>query len=109
MDAALAESALSFTEPYVPAYDKLKMVKALAAPDIRQRLAAEAGEGQLIEVAMLDALSFLLFGYYGPAYLADGRVHQRRGVRSPFIVSYGTFEASDGSLVLVGRTEKQGE
>ena len=65
------------------------------------------GRGQLIEVAMLDALIFLLSGYYGPAHLADGRVHQRRGVRSPFIVPYGTFEASDGSLVLVGRTEKQ--
>lgn len=65
------------------------------------------GEGQLIEVAMLDALIFQLSGYYGPAYLADGRVHQRRGVRSPFIAPYGTFEASDGLLVLVGRTEKQ--
>jgi crotonobetainyl-CoA:carnitine CoA-transferase CaiB-like acyl-CoA transferase len=65
------------------------------------------GEGQLIEVAMLDALIFQLSGYYGPAYLADGRAHRRRGVRSPFIVPYGTFEASDGSLVLVGRTEKQ--
>jgi crotonobetainyl-CoA:carnitine CoA-transferase CaiB-like acyl-CoA transferase len=65
------------------------------------------GEGQLIEVAMLDALMFQLSGYYGPAYLADGRERERRGVRSPFIVPYGAFEASDGSLVLVGRTEKQ--
>jgi crotonobetainyl-CoA:carnitine CoA-transferase CaiB-like acyl-CoA transferase len=65
------------------------------------------GEGQRVEVAMLDALLFQLSGYYGPAYLADGRVHERRGVRSPFIVPYGTFEAADGSLVLVGRTEKQ--
>jgi crotonobetainyl-CoA:carnitine CoA-transferase CaiB-like acyl-CoA transferase len=65
------------------------------------------GEGQLVEVAMLDALMFLLSGYYGPAYLADGKVPERRGVRSPFIVPYGTFDASDGSLVLVGRTERQ--
>jgi crotonobetainyl-CoA:carnitine CoA-transferase CaiB-like acyl-CoA transferase len=65
------------------------------------------GEGQLIEVSMLDALMFQLSGYYGPAYLADGKERRRRGVRSPFIVPYGAFEASDGSLVLVGRTEKQ--
>ena len=67
----------------------------------------KTGQGQLIEVAMLDAISFMLSGYSGPAYLADGRQQQRRGVRSPFIVPYGTFEASDGALVLVGRTEKQ--
>lgn len=69
----------------------------------------KTGEGQLIEVAMLDALMFQLTGYYGPAYLADGREHKRRGVRSPFIVPYGTFDASDGALVLVGRTERQFE
>jgi crotonobetainyl-CoA:carnitine CoA-transferase CaiB-like acyl-CoA transferase len=69
----------------------------------------KTGKGQLIEVAMLDALMFQLTGYYGPSYLADGREHKRRGVRSPFIVPYGTFEASDGALVLVGRTEKQFE
>jgi crotonobetainyl-CoA:carnitine CoA-transferase CaiB-like acyl-CoA transferase len=65
------------------------------------------GEGQLVEVAMLDSVVFQLSGYYGPAYLADNRDFPRRGVRSPFIVPYGTFEASDGSIVLVGRTEKQ--
>lgn len=65
------------------------------------------GEGQLIAVAMLDALIFQLSGYYGPAYLADGRAHQRRGVRSPFIAPYGAFEAADGLFVLVGRTDKQ--
>jgi CoA:oxalate CoA-transferase len=65
------------------------------------------GEGQRVEIAMLDSLVFQLSGYYGPAYLADGRDFPRRGVRSPFIVPYGTFAASDGAFVLVGRTEKQ--
>lgn len=65
------------------------------------------GAGQRVDVAMADTLLFFLSGYYGPAYLADGRVHERVGNRIPFSFPYGAFEAADGYLVVVARTDDQ--
>ncbi|MBI2321529.1 MAG: CoA transferase [Chloroflexi bacterium] len=75
----------------------------LAALYARER----TGVGQRVETSMADALVFYLSGYYGPAYLADGRVYERVGNRIPFCAPYGAFEAADGYLVLVARTDDQ--
>ena len=57
------------------------------------------GRGQLVDVAMLDAVAALLT-YQAGNFFASGVVPQRLGNRHPSIVPYETFAASDGDLVL---------
>src|SRR5689334_21971312 len=57
------------------------------------------GRGQMVDVAMLDAVAALLT-YQAGNYFASGRVPVRLGNRHPSIVPYETFEASDGDFVL---------
>src|SRR5207249_4621779 len=57
------------------------------------------GVGQMVDVAMLDALAALLT-YQAGNYFASGRVPARLGNRHPSIVPYETFAASDGEFVL---------
>jgi len=63
------------------------------------------GRGQLVDVAMLDAVAALLT-YQAGNFFASGVVPQRLGNRHPSIVPYETFAASDGDFVLaVGNDE----
>jgi crotonobetainyl-CoA:carnitine CoA-transferase CaiB-like acyl-CoA transferase len=57
------------------------------------------GRGQMVDVAMLDAVAALLT-YQAGNYFASGQVPVRLGNRHPSIVPYETFEASDGDFVL---------
>jgi len=67
------------------------------------------GEGQQVDVAMLDAVAALLT-YQAGNYFANGRPPARLGNRHPSIVPYETFAASDGDFVLaVGNDEQWGK
>jgi len=68
------------------------VVNALFA---RQR----TGRGQVVDVAMLDAVAALLT-YQAGNFFASGSVPVRLGNRHPSIVPYETFAASDGEFVL---------
>ena len=59
------------------------------------RLRDTTGQGQRVEVAMLDALASLLTFNAG-IYFATGRDPVRRGNAHATIVPYETFEAADG-------------
>ncbi|MDQ3070297.1 MAG: CoA transferase [Acidobacteriota bacterium] len=57
------------------------------------------GEGQQIDIGMLDAAASLL-SYQASSYFATGMPASRLGNRHPSIAPYDTFETSDGMLVL---------
>jgi formyl-CoA transferase len=57
------------------------------------------GEGQKVEIAMLEVMAALLT-YHGQAYFATGRSPRRRGNQHPSIVPYEVFEAADGYLTV---------
>jgi len=63
------------------------------------------GRGQMVDVAMLDAVAALLT-YQAGNYFASGHAPARLGNRHPSIVPYETFAAADGEFVLaVGNEE----
>src|SRR4029079_18202930 len=64
------------------------------------------GEGQQVDVAMLDAVAALLT-YQAGSYFANGRAPARLGNRHPSIVPYETFAASDGDFVLAVGNDEQ--
>src|SRR5258706_303561 len=64
------------------------------------------GNGQEVDVAMLDAVAALLT-YQAGSLFATGRVPQRMGNRHPSIVPYETFAASDGDFVLAVGNDEQ--
>jgi crotonobetainyl-CoA:carnitine CoA-transferase CaiB-like acyl-CoA transferase len=57
------------------------------------------GRGQMVDVAMLDAVAALLT-YQAGNYFASGKAPTRLGNRHPSIVPYETFAAADGEFVL---------
>jgi formyl-CoA transferase len=57
------------------------------------------GEGQKVEIAMLEVMAALLT-YHGQAYFATGQSPRRRGNQHPSIVPYEVFEAADGYLTV---------
>src|SRR5436190_17413099 len=67
----------------------------LAALYARER----TGRGQLIDIAMLDAVTALLT-YQASSVFATGATPRRMGNRHPSIAPYDTFAASDGEFVL---------
>ena len=59
----------------------------------------ESGQGQKIDIALLDSMVSTLT-YQAGIYFATGRTPQRIGNRHPSIAPYETFEASDGFFTL---------
>jgi formyl-CoA transferase len=57
------------------------------------------GEGQKVEIAMLEVMAALLT-YQGQGYLTTGKSPRRRGNQHPSIVPYEVFQASDGYLTV---------
>ena len=66
----------------------------------------KTGRGQLVDVAMLDAVTALLT-YQAGIYFATGVAPRRAGNRHPTIVPYETFGASDGEFVLAVGNDDQ--
>ena len=64
------------------------------------------GRGQLVDVAMLDAVTALLT-YQAAVVFATDRAPRRMGNRHPMIVPYETFEASDGDFVIAVGNDDQ--
>jgi crotonobetainyl-CoA:carnitine CoA-transferase CaiB-like acyl-CoA transferase len=62
------------------------------------------GEGQYIDVALLDSQVGWLANV-AQGYLATGELPKRHGNAHPNIVPYGTFPASDGRLAVGGGTD----
>ncbi len=57
------------------------------------------GEGQLVDIGMLDATAALLT-YQAGNYFATGETPRRLGNRHPTIVPYEVFNTSDGEIVI---------
>ena len=64
------------------------------------------GQGQEVDLAMLDATVALLT-YQAGNFFASGQVPARLGNRHPSIVPYETFAASDGEFVLAVGNDDQ--
>ena len=65
----------------------------------------KTGEGQLVDVAMLDSVMALLT-YQGGIYFATNTAPPRRGNRHPTIVPYEVFSASDGDFVIAAGNDE---
>ena len=63
------------------------------------------GRGQLVDVAMLDAVAALLT-YQAGIYFATGKAPERLGNRHPTITPYETLEAADGELVVAAGNDQ---
>ena len=64
------------------------------------------GRGQHIDIGLLDAQIAVLINQ-GVGYLTDGVVPPRRGNDHPTIVPYGSFPASDGTIILAVGNDAQ--
>jgi crotonobetainyl-CoA:carnitine CoA-transferase CaiB-like acyl-CoA transferase len=64
------------------------------------------GQGQQVDIAMLDSVAALLT-YQAGIYFATGSAPRRIGNRHPTIVPYETFAASDGDFVLAVGNDDQ--
>lgn len=64
------------------------------------------GQGQLVDVGMLDSVAALLT-YQAGIYFATGSAPRRIGNRHPTIVPYETFAASDGEFVIAVGNDQQ--
>lgn len=64
------------------------------------------GEGDVVDVAMLDAVASLLT-YQASSFLHTGRVPHRAGNRHPSICPYETFAAQDGHFNLAVGNDNQ--
>lgn len=70
------------------------------------RHAERTGEGQQIDIALVDAqVSWLI--NEGVNYLTSGNVPQRRGNGHPNIVPYDVYETSDGHVILAVGNDSQ--
>jgi crotonobetainyl-CoA:carnitine CoA-transferase CaiB-like acyl-CoA transferase len=82
----------------------------LAALFARERSArpgsGQAGRGQLVDIAMLDAVTALLT-YQASSAFATGGTPGRMGNRHPSIAPYDTFTAADGDFVLAVGNDDQ--
>jgi crotonobetainyl-CoA:carnitine CoA-transferase CaiB-like acyl-CoA transferase len=75
-------------------------VGILAAAVEKQR----TGRGQLVDVAMFDAMAGLLTQHAG-RYFMTGERAGRPGNRHPAVAPYGTFPAADGDIVIANLGE----
>jgi crotonobetainyl-CoA:carnitine CoA-transferase CaiB-like acyl-CoA transferase len=64
------------------------------------------GRGQLVDIAMLDAVTALLT-YQASSAFATGGTPSRMGNRHPSISPYDTFAAADGDFVLAVGNDEQ--
>lgn len=70
------------------------------------RHAERTGEGQHIDVALVDSQIAWMINE-GVSYLTSGQVPKRRGNGHPTIVPYQVFEASDGHVIVAAGNDGQ--
>jgi crotonobetainyl-CoA:carnitine CoA-transferase CaiB-like acyl-CoA transferase len=68
--------------------------------------ARETGQGQFIDIALLDCALNLLINV-GSGYLNTGGVPRRYGNAHPTVVPYQIFQAADGDFALAVGTDRQ--
>ena len=67
---------------------------------------ARTGQGQLVDVGLLDSVASLLT-YQAGIYFRTGTAPQRTGNRHPSIAPYDTYATADGTLVLAVGNDDQ--
>ncbi|WP_441328132.1 CaiB/BaiF CoA transferase family protein [Leisingera sp. NJS204] len=67
---------------------------------------AKSGEGQQIDLALVDAQIAWLINE-GTAYLNTGQIPKRRGNEHPSIMPYGVYETADGHVILAVGNDSQ--
>jgi crotonobetainyl-CoA:carnitine CoA-transferase CaiB-like acyl-CoA transferase len=79
----------------------------MASNAVMAALAARArdGQGQLVEVAMMDQAAQMV-GYRPMAYLVTGQEPQRVGNSSPHVVAIGMFSTTTGPIYLCCANER---
>src|SRR5690242_15594360 len=68
------------------------------------RVADQTGQGQWVDVSLLDGQVGLLT-FQAAAYFATGQNPQRMGNRHPMITPYETYRTSDGYVIIAVGTE----
>ena len=90
----------------VPIADIMAGMYATVAINAALRHLEATGEGQHLDIAMLDTLVATL-SIQGLNYLSTGEVPGRLGNAHPSIVPYQVFAAADGNLVLAVGNDQQ--
>ena len=94
------------TRAGVPISDILTGMTAFQAISLALYVRERTGEGQFLDVAMLDSTVQVLT-FQGTAHLTAGRNPQRLGNRHPSIAPYETFRAQDGHFNLAVGNDAQ--
>ena len=94
------------TRAGVPIADLLTGMTAFQAISLALYVRERTGQGQFLDVAMLDSTVQVLT-YQSTAHLIAGRSPKRMGNRHPSIAPYETFEAKDGYFNLAVGNDAQ--
>lgn len=69
--------------------------------------ARQSGEGQVLDVAMVDGAATLMAPYFGMVPAGTWRDHRQDNLLDGAAHFYGTYETSDGKHIAVGALERQ--
>lgn len=90
----------------MPVIDMMTGIYASTAILAALRHSDRTGQGQLIDIALLDVMVSAL-SYAGVDYLTSGRVQQRVGARSPVTYPSGVYSCSDGQIIVIVGNDDQ--
>ncbi len=90
----------------IPIADLMAGMYASVAINAALRHREKTGEGQHIDIGMLDTMAATL-SIMGLNYLSTGDVPQQLGNAHPNIVPYQTFATADGNIVLAAANDAQ--
>jgi formyl-CoA transferase len=90
----------------MPVIDMMTGIYASTAILAALRHRDRTGQGQLIDIALLDVMVSAL-SYAGVDYLTSGRVQQRVGARSPVTYPSGVYTCSDGQIIVIVGNDDQ--
>jgi len=90
----------------VPMIDMLTGLYASTAIVAALRHRDRTGEGQHIDLSLLDVMVSSL-SYFGVAHLASGRVPRRTGTRNPVTHPSGVYACRDGELMIIAGNDEQ--
>ena len=90
----------------IPIADLMAGMYAAVAVNAALRHREKTGEGQHIDIGMLDTMTATL-SIMGMNYLATGEAPKRLGNAHPSIVPYQAFATADGNMVLAAANDAQ--